>query len=119
MTVMYQDLQLYIDGEWQPSRSGAVKTVHDPATEEAVGKISDAGPDDLDRTLAAAERGFQVWRNTGTWERAAKMRKVSELLRERADTIARLMSIETGKPLAEAKGDTNGAADQFEWYAEE
>jgi succinate-semialdehyde dehydrogenase/glutarate-semialdehyde dehydrogenase len=116
---MYQDLQLYIGGEWQPSRSGAVKAVHDPATEEAVGKIADAGTDDLDRALAAAERGFEIWRNTGTWERAAKMRKVSELIRERIDIIARVMSIETGKPLAEARGETTGTADIFEWYAEE
>ncbi len=116
---MYQDLQLYIDGAWTPARSGAVKHVHDPATEEAVGKISDAGGDDLDRALAAAERGFAIWRQTGPWERAAKLRKVSELIRERNTAIATLMSIETGKPLAEAKGETNAAADQFEWYAEE
>ncbi|WP_088347687.1 MULTISPECIES: NAD-dependent succinate-semialdehyde dehydrogenase [Rhodomicrobium] len=116
---MYQDLQLYIDGAWAPARSGAVKPVHDPATEEAVGTISDASPEDLDRALAAAERGFEIWRRTGPWERAAKLRKASDLLRERNSQIATLMSIETGKPLAESKGETNGAADQFEWYAEE
>ena len=116
---MYQDLQLYIDGAWEPARSGAVKLVHDPATEEAVGKISDAGAEDLDRALAAAEKGFAVWRQTGTWERAAKLRKVSELIRERSAVIATLMTIETGKPIAEARGEVNGAADQFEWYSEE
>ncbi len=116
---MYQDLQLYIDGAWEPARSGAVKLVHDPATEEAVGKISDAGAEDLDRALAAAEKGFAIWRQTGTWERAAKLRKVSELIRERSAMIATLMTIETGKPIAEARGEVNGAADQFEWYSEE
>jgi succinate-semialdehyde dehydrogenase/glutarate-semialdehyde dehydrogenase len=116
---MYQDMQLYIDGVWTPARLGAVKMVHDPATEEAVGKISDAGPEDLDLALAAAERGFAIWRRTGPWERAAKLRKVSELVRERIDAIAKLMSIETGKPLVEAKGELTGTADIFEWYSEE
>ena len=69
--------------------------------------------------LAAAEAGFAEWKQTGTWERAAKIRKVADLIRERLDTIATIMTIETGKPLAEAKGETNGAADQFEWYSEE
>jgi succinate-semialdehyde dehydrogenase/glutarate-semialdehyde dehydrogenase len=116
---MYQDMELYIGGAWTPARSGAVKMVHDPATEEAVGKISDAGPEDLDLALAAAERGFAIWRRTGPWERAAKLRKVSELIRERIDAIAKLMSIETGKPLVEAKGELTGTADIFEWYSEE
>jgi succinate-semialdehyde dehydrogenase/glutarate-semialdehyde dehydrogenase len=116
---MYQDFQLYIDGEWTPAKGGATKQVFDPATEDEIGKISDASAEDLDRALASAERGFALWRQTGTWERAAKLRKVADLIRERVDQIATVMSIETGKPLAEAKGETNGAADQFEWYSEE
>lgn len=116
---MYQDFQLYIAGEWTAAQSGATKQVFDPATEEEVGKIADASAEDLDRALAAAEAGFESWRQAGTWERAAKIRKVSELIRERVDTIAKIMSVETGKPLAEAIGETNAAADQFEWYSEE
>lgn len=116
---MYQDFQLYIDGEWAAAKNGATKQVFDPASEDEIGKISDAGSEDLDRALSAAEAGFAEWRRTGTWERAAKIRKVADLIRERVDTIATTMSIETGKPLAEAKGETNGAADQFEWYSEE
>jgi len=69
--------------------------------------------------LSAAKRGFDVWRRTGTWDRASKIRKVADLVRERQAEIARLMSLETGKPLAEAMGETGAAADQFEWYAEE
>jgi succinate-semialdehyde dehydrogenase/glutarate-semialdehyde dehydrogenase len=116
---MYQDFQLYIDGEWTPAKGGGTRQVFDPATEDEIGKIADATPEDLDRALASAERGFAEWRQTGTWERAAKLRKVADLIRERLDRIATVMSIETGKPLAEAKGETGGAADQFEWYAEE
>ena len=116
---MYQDFELYIDGQWAPAISGKTKQVFDPATEDEIGRIPDAGPEDLDRALSAAEVGFVEWRQTGTWERAAKIRKVADLIRERVDQIATIMSIETGKPLAEAKGETNGAADQFEWYSEE
>jgi succinate-semialdehyde dehydrogenase / glutarate-semialdehyde dehydrogenase len=116
---VYQDFQLYIGGEWTAAQSGATKQVFDPATEEEVGKIADASAEDLDRALVAAERGFEAWRQTGTWERAAKIRKVADLIRERVDAIAKIMSIETGKPLAEAIGETNAAADQFEWYSEE
>ncbi len=116
---MYQDFQLYVNGEWGPALSGATKQVFDPATEEVVGKIADASEADLDRALEAAAQGFEIWRNTGTWERASKIRKVADLIRERIDTIAAIMSIETGKPLAEAMGETNAAADQFEWYSEE
>ena len=116
---MYQDFQLYIDGEWVSAKGGATKQVFDPANEDEIGKISDASSDDLDRALSAAEAGFAEWKQTGTWERAAKIRKVADLIRDRLDTIATIMSIETGKPLAEAKGETNGAADQFEWYSEE
>ncbi|MCT8973904.1 NAD-dependent succinate-semialdehyde dehydrogenase [Microbaculum marinisediminis] len=116
---MYQDFELYIGGAWAAAMNGATKQVFDPATEEEIGKIADAGPDDLARALSAAAQGFEIWRRTGTWDRAAKIRRVADLIRERVDTIARVMSIETGKPLAEAVGETNGAADQFEWYSEE
>lgn len=116
---MYQDFQLYIDGEWSPAKGGATRSVTDPATEEKVGTIADATSEDLDRALAAAERGFAEWRQTGTWDRAAKLRNAADLIRERLDQIATIMSIETGKPLAEAKGETLAAAEQFEWYAEE
>jgi succinate-semialdehyde dehydrogenase/glutarate-semialdehyde dehydrogenase len=115
----YRDFGLYIAGRWQPSKSGATKPVVDPATEEVVGQIPDATPDDLDRALAAAEGGFKVWRQVQPWERASKLRKIADLLRERVEPLARMMSVETGKPLAESRAEWGAAADQFEWYAEE
>ena len=116
---MYQDLNLYIDGEWRPASDGRTKPVTDPATEDALGTIAMATEADVDAALKAAQEGFAVWRRTGTWERAAKIRRAADLIRERADHIATLMSLETGKPKAEALGETNAAADQFEWYSEE
>ncbi|EJN09524.1 NAD-dependent succinate-semialdehyde dehydrogenase [Herbaspirillum sp. YR522] len=116
---MYKDVQLFINGEWTASVSGRTIDVINPATEEVVGKIAHAGREDLDRALDAAQKGFEVWRNTSAFERSKIMRRAANLLRERADEIARLMTIEQGKPLAEAKMETLGSADTIDWFAEE
>jgi succinate-semialdehyde dehydrogenase / glutarate-semialdehyde dehydrogenase len=116
---MYHDLNLYIDGNWRPASDKATKPVTDPATEAPLGNIAVATKADVEDALAAAKAGFAIWKNTGPWERAAKIRKVAELMRERVDQIAMVMALETGKPLAEAKGETGAAADHFEWYSEE
>ncbi|WP_442873815.1 NAD-dependent succinate-semialdehyde dehydrogenase [Aurantimonas sp. C2-6-R+9] len=118
-SAMYRDLELYIDGTWRGASNGATRAVTDPATEDTLGSIAAATEADIDAALTAARAGFSVWRRVGTWERAKLIRKASDLIRERADEIATLMSVETGKPLAEAKGEVNAAADQFEWYSEE
>ncbi|TCP41819.1 NAD-dependent succinate-semialdehyde dehydrogenase [Rhodovulum marinum] len=116
---MYHDLDLFIGGDWRAASDGAKKGVHDPATEERLGTIAVATEADIDAALQAASDGFARWRQTGTWDRGAVLRRVADLIRARTDEIATLMSLETGKPLAEAKGETGAAADQFEWYAEE
>lgn len=116
---MYQDLDLYIKGEWRPASDGQTKPVTDPATEDALGTIAMATEADVNAALEAAREGFALWRRVGTWDRAAKIRRAADLIRERADQIATLMSLETGKPKAEALGETGAAADQFEWYSEE
>ncbi|MBV8703481.1 MAG: NAD-dependent succinate-semialdehyde dehydrogenase, partial [Acetobacteraceae bacterium] len=71
------------------------------------------------RALEAAEKGFQAWRKVSAYDRARLMRKAANLLRERAGEIARLMTQEQGKPLAEAKGETLAGADVIDWFAEE
>lgn len=116
---MYHDLQLFIAGDWRGASDGATKPVIDPATEDALATIAVATEADIDAALKAAKEGFALWRRIGPWERAKVLRKTADLIRERLDEIATLMSLETGKPLAEAKGETNAAADQFEWYAGE
>ncbi len=116
---MYQDLNLFIKGEWRAASDGRTKPVTDPATEDALGTIAMATEADVDAALQAAQDGFRIWRRVGTWDRAAKMRRAADLIRERADEIATRMSLETGKPKAESVGEANAAADQFEWYSEE
>ena len=116
---MYSDVSLLIDGEWRAAAAGRTLDVLNPATGEVLAKLAHAGPDDLDLALAAAARGFQVWRATGAFERSRIMRRAADLLRERADAIHRLMTLEQGKPLAEARMETLGAADTIDWFAEE
>jgi succinate-semialdehyde dehydrogenase/glutarate-semialdehyde dehydrogenase len=116
---MYRDVLLHIDGCWRSSGSRATIPVINPATEEVVGTVAHASRDDLDQALAAANKGFHLWRKTSPFERAKLMRKAADIIRQRADEIARLMTIEQGKPFGEAQGETLAAADVIEWFAEE
>jgi len=116
---MYEKFGLLIDNAWRPAVSGRTMPVHSPATEEEIGTVPSAESADVALVLESAVRGFATWKAMAAWDRAKIMRKTAEILRERNDEIARIMSAETGKPLAEAKGEMNGTADLFEWYAEE
>ena len=116
---MYPDVQLFIDGAWTPAASGRTLEVLNPATGEVLGRLAHAERPDLDRALAAAERGFKAWRGVSAYERSKVMRKAAGLIRERLDHIARLLTLEEGKPLAEARGETLVGADVIEWFAEE
>ena len=115
----YPNVQLFIDGKWRPAASGKTIPVINPATEEPVGTVAHAEKADLDEALAAAEKGFKAWRVLSPYERSKVMRKAADLMRERAEKIATLMTIEQGKVLAEAKIETMAAADIIEWFAEE
>ena len=116
---MYPDTSLFIGNAWGPSASGRTIPVINPATGEEVGKVAHAGSADLDRALEAAATGFLVWKKMSTFERYKILRKAADLVRARADDIARVMTIEQGKPLAEAKGETLLAGDLIDWFAEE
>jgi succinate-semialdehyde dehydrogenase/glutarate-semialdehyde dehydrogenase len=115
----YPDTRLLIDNEWVDAASGRTLPVLNPATGAPIGKVAHAGTVDLDRALAAAQRGFEAWRKVSAHERSALMRKAAGLLRERADTIARLLTQEQGKPLVEARGEVLAGADIVEWFANE
>ena len=119
MTVAYPDTLLFIDGQWRPGSTGRTIAVTDPATGEEIGRLAHAERADLDNALGAVERGFRLWSATGVFERYRIMRRAAELLRDRADAIAAIMTREQGKPLAEARGETLAAADIIDWFAEE
>ncbi|MGD9536146.1 MAG: NAD-dependent succinate-semialdehyde dehydrogenase [Alphaproteobacteria bacterium] len=116
---MYDGLGLYIDGKWRPSNSGRTFKILNPANEEVLGELPVADEKNLDEALAAAQKGLAVWRKTTSWERSKVMRKVADLLRERAESIARTLTLESGKPLPEARLEVGAAADQFDWFADE
>ncbi len=115
----YPNVQLLINNEWRAARNEATLKVHNPATGEVIGSVARAGIADLDDALAAAAKGFEVWRNTPAIKRGDTMRAAAKLLRERTDAIAHMMTLEQGKPLAESKGEITMAADIIEWFADE
>ncbi len=115
----YHDTSLFIDGAWAPAADGATIDVVSPATGERIGSLAKAGIADLDRALAAADKGFTAWRAVSAFERAKIMRKAAGLMRERAEAIAPLMTQEQGKPLGDAKAEAMASADIIEWFAEE
>lgn len=118
-TSSYVDTRLLINGEWCDAASGKTLDVINPATGKPIGKVAHAGIADLDRALEAAQRGFLAWRKIPANERAATMRKAASLLRERAPEIARLLTLEQGKPFVEARGEVLAGADIIEWFADE
>ncbi|MEE3100752.1 MAG: aldehyde dehydrogenase family protein, partial [Pseudomonadota bacterium] len=102
----YPNTQLLIDGEWRGGAEGRTIDVLDPATDEVIGTVAHATKVDLDAALEAAKAGFATWSAVSAYERAKIMRKAADNLRANADAIARMMTFEQGKPLAEAKGET-------------
>jgi succinate-semialdehyde dehydrogenase / glutarate-semialdehyde dehydrogenase len=116
---MYSDVQLFINGSWTPASGGRTIDVVNPATGDKIGTVPHASTSDLDQALEAADKGFVTWRKMSAFDRSKIMRKAADLLRERADKIAPLLTMEQGKPLAEAKGETLAAADVIDWFAEE
>lgn len=116
---MYPDVLLCIDGEWRAAAYGRAIPVLNPATEEVIGSVAHAGLNDLDAALAAAEKGFAAWRKMSAFERGKILRQAATLLRDRAENVARLMTLEQGKPLVQARLETAAGADIIDWMAEE
>lgn len=116
---MYTDVSLFIDGEWTAGTSGKSEPILNPATGKALARLHHAGIPELDRALAAADKGFKTWRAVSPFERYKVLRKAANLMRERADEIAQLMTLEQGKPLMEAKMEALSAGDLIDWFAEE
>jgi len=115
----YSDVSLMIDGAWTKGAQGRTIPIVNPATEEVIGQLAHAEKADLDRALAAADKGFKQWRKVSAFERYKVMRKAADLIRQRLDDISAIMTMEQGKPVGEAKIETNLAADIIDWMAEE
>jgi succinate-semialdehyde dehydrogenase / glutarate-semialdehyde dehydrogenase len=111
--------RLLIDGAWVTAEGDATIDVLDPGSGAVVGTVPVASDADLDRALSAAERGAALWRATDPWERSRVLREAARLLTERAEDLARTLSLEQGKPLAEARGETRTAIEIIDWCADE
>jgi succinate-semialdehyde dehydrogenase / glutarate-semialdehyde dehydrogenase len=118
-TRVYPNTQLYIDGEWMNARSGRTIPVVNPASGSSIGTLAFAEQADLDHALDAADKGFRTWKRISAFERSKTMRKAANLMRERIEHIAMLMTMEQGKTIAEAKAEIINGADTIDWFAEE
>ena len=116
---MYEKYGQFTDGKWHQSSNGETYEVLNPANEEIIGHASKASPQDVEKALKSAEKGLEVWRKTPPWQRAYILRRIADKMREKQDILAKWMTLEVGKPFAEAKGEVNGAADIYEWNGEE
>jgi succinate-semialdehyde dehydrogenase / glutarate-semialdehyde dehydrogenase len=111
--------QLFIGGEWRDASGGATLDVEDPSTGEAIAAVADATPDDAKAALDACVEVQAEWANHPPRERGEILRRSWELITERADELALIMTLEMGKPLAESKAEIAYASEFFRWFAEE
>ena len=109
----------YINGQWCKANSGNTFPVHNPATGEIIAEVSNLGPADAEHAIQAAENAFTSWKSKTAKERAIVMRKWFDLIIQNTQDLATLMTLEQGKPLAEAAGEVAYGASFVEWFAEE
>jgi succinate-semialdehyde dehydrogenase / glutarate-semialdehyde dehydrogenase len=115
----YAELGLFIGGEWLGAEGRKTSAVINPATEEVIGQLPHASTADLDRALAEADKGFKLWRAVFPDQRGKILKRTADLMRERAEEIARIATTESGKSIHETRVEVQMSANIFEWFAEE
>jgi succinate-semialdehyde dehydrogenase/glutarate-semialdehyde dehydrogenase len=111
--------RMYINGKWCDAQGGGTLAVVNPADESTIADVAFGGRADAEKAIDAAAKAMPGWRAVSVYDRAKVLKKTGDLIRERADRIARLLTMEQGKPLPEAKAEVMHTADTFEWFAEE
>ena len=122
MTALETDLlrdQAYVDGAWVDADSGATFPVVDPATGATIAEVPRMGAAETRRAIEAAQRALPGWKHRTAKDRARILRRLADLMLERADDLAALLVREQGKPLFEAKAEIGYAASFYEWFGEE
>ncbi|WP_234264668.1 NAD-dependent succinate-semialdehyde dehydrogenase [Hydrogenophaga sp. NFH-34] len=115
----YVPLKLLIDGQWLDGGGRQTMDVINPATEAVLGTLPVATQADVQAAAAAAHRSFPAWRDTSAYERAKILWRAGDILRGRVEHIARLMTLEQGKPLDQARQEVTHLPDMLVWHAEE
>ena len=116
---MYSKFGQFIDGKWQESSDKETYEVINPANEETIGHASKATSEDVNKALKSSQKGLEIWKNKSAWERSKIIRKISEIIREKKETLAKWLTLEVGKPLKEGIGEVLGSAEIFEGTSEE
>lgn len=115
----YPDVQLFIGGNWCNGTGGQTDAVINPATGKEIGRVAHAAESDLAEAVAAAERGFAIWSTTSAYDRSKIIRRAAQNLREKLEGIARILTMDEGKPLVESRMEIVSCADLLDWFAEE
>lgn len=116
---MYPDLSLYINGRFLGTEGRKSQDVRDPGTQEVLGQLPWAEAEDVNAALSAAHAAFQTWHHVSPLERSDILRKAAALARERAADIGHAITLDNGKPLADAVAEVVNAAEHIDWHAEE
>lgn len=119
MSLDYPELELLLAGRWVGAQGRKTVPVRNPSTGAVLGALPCASDADIDEALAAAAKGFAVWSRMSPTDRSRILRRTSDLMRERREYLATLITLELGKPIAEAHAEIEQAAGMFEWNAEE
>lgn len=116
---MYDTHGLFIGGKWRNSGGAGFLDVIDPATGVQIGKAAQSSIADVEEAIASAEQGLKLWRSTPAWTRADTLHKIADTMLARTEEAARRITLEAGKPLAQARREWALSIDQFRWQAEE
>jgi succinate-semialdehyde dehydrogenase/glutarate-semialdehyde dehydrogenase len=116
---MYENFGLFIDGKWRGASDGKTATVNSPVSEKPLGAVPIATVADTEEAIASAGRGFTAWKAKSAFERADAMHAIADEMGRRKSDAARMISSETGKPVAQSEREWGLSTDQFRWYAEE
>ena len=115
----YAQHGLLLNGAWRGASDGATLVSVNPATEMTLGEIPQASAEDVNAAIDSAETGARSMRALTAWQRSALLRRAAQLVKERADTLGRLVSLETGKPIAQSIGEAIASAESLDWFADE
>lgn len=108
----------FINGEWTGDHLDTFNVIN-PANGEVIAKVPNSGKAETDMAIEAADTAFKIWSKTTAQVRSTVLRKIADLMHENKEELAKIMTLEMGKPLAESRGEVNYAASFLEWYAEE